>query len=339
MEPRIWLLYGQRAGDNAQIRAIADATAQDQAGISEFHLKFRPIFSRYPKALLGATLVNLTEKPDFHPPWPDMVIGGSRRTVPAALWIGRASGGRTKLVWLSRPGVSLDNFSLVLTTPQFMLPEAGNVRIHTLPFVARPRRESAPKRAVAMLGGSNKGVSMTLDYVDRFATAAARLASTAGLPLCVTTSPRSPDGAGDRLSTRLPEAEIHDFRARNGAPNPLRRWLSEAGACLVSGDSVAMLAEAIGTRAPVEILPVPLRPFLARHVNSWWGRRWFRGDGNRAWFRPPSDISAIHERLVGMGLAEWRDGILRIENAAPALEAEHAQAIARVRALLFDAPA
>ena len=39
----------------------------------------------------------------LQPPWPDLVIGIGRRTVPVARWIQEQSGGRTNLVRLGHP--------------------------------------------------------------------------------------------------------------------------------------------------------------------------------------------------------------------------------------------
>lgn len=336
-KPRIWMLFAHHLGDNIQIRAVAEAAAggeaQDDAEITGFQLEFNAAMKRYPKALLGATLITLREDPGFRPPWPDMVISSGRRPIPAARWIRRASGGNTKFVWIGRPCIPLDQVDLVLTTPQYMLPAAPNVVMFTMPFGVKTA-SAAPRRAVALLGGSSKAAHVTLEYIDRFADAAAAMAAESGLPLSVSTSPRSPEGSAERLAARLPGAEIYDFRAQKGADNPYRRWLAEAGACLVSGDSVSLLSDALGAGARVTLLPTPTRAMLARYGDTWWGRRWFKDNGNRPWFRPPAHLPAIHERLVALGLAEWDGGLLRIGDVAPAVRAEHAEGIARVRALL-----
>lgn len=330
-KPRIWLLFAHHFGDNVQIRAVAEAAAQGDAEITGFQLEFNAM-RHYPKALLGATLITLRRDPGFRPPWPDMVISSGRRPIPAARWIRNASGGKTRIVWIGRPCIPLDQVDLVLTTPQYMLP-APNVVMFSMPFgvtTAATRR----KRAVALLGGSSKAAHVTLAYVDRFADAAAAMAAKSGLPLSVSTSPRSPEGAAARLARRLPEAEIYDFRARKGEDNPYRRWLAEAGACLVSGDSISLLSDALGAGAPVSLLPTPARALLARFGDTWWGRRWFKNNGNRAWFRPPAHLPAIHARLVALGLARWEDGLLRIDDVTPTVRAEHAEGIRRVRAVL-----
>lgn len=331
-KPRTWLLFAHHFGDNVQIRAVAEAAAGADAEIAGFQLEFNAM-RHYPKALLGATLVTLKGDPGFRAPWPDMVISSGRRPIPAARWIRKASGGRTKIVWIGRPCIPLDQVDLVLTTPQYMVPAAPNVVMFTMPFGVKTE-DAGRDRAVALLGGSSKAAHVTLAYVDRFAEAAAAMADESGLPLSVSTSPRSPEGSAERLAARLPGAEIYDFRARKGADNPYRRWLAEAGACLVSGDSVSLLSDALGSGAPVRLLPPPTRALLARYGDTWWGRRWFKDNGNRTWFRPPAHLPALHERLVARGLAEWDGELLRIGDVTPTVRAEHAEGIARVRALL-----
>ena len=58
----------------------------------------------------------------LQPPWPDLVVGIGRRTVPVARWIQQRSGGRTDLVRLGHPRADNDLFDLVITTRQYPVP-------------------------------------------------------------------------------------------------------------------------------------------------------------------------------------------------------------------------
>ena len=69
-------------------------------------------------------------------PWPDIVLGIGRRSVPAARWIRDRAGGRTRLVWLGRPRVALRHFDLVLASPQYAMPDAPNLVRLSLPWQA-----------------------------------------------------------------------------------------------------------------------------------------------------------------------------------------------------------
>ena len=84
-EAPVWVLLGQRTGDNNQLLRLA----------SELGLPFRTIELAYnplhvvPPRLLGAGLASLTEKSRrlIRPPWPKLVLASGYRSVPAALSI------------------------------------------------------------------------------------------------------------------------------------------------------------------------------------------------------------------------------------------------------------
>src|SRR5262249_56104476 len=81
--------------------------------------------NRLPNLLLGASLASVRSGASsaLAPPWPDLVLAASRRSVPVARWIRARSGGRTKLVHLLHAMAPLDLFDLVITTPQYRLPD------------------------------------------------------------------------------------------------------------------------------------------------------------------------------------------------------------------------
>lgn len=325
---RVWLLLGLKQGDNAQVRALAEALGEPAR---EFQLLHNGLY-RVPNNLLGASLASLRADPGFAPPWPDLVIGVGRRSAPAGRWIAKASGGKAKLIWLGRPRAPLGWFDLVLTTPQYRLRPAPNVTPLSLPFAA-PAPASGGGYLVAALGGRSLASIITPEFIDRFAEAAAALAAARGLALRVTTSPRSPEGAGGRLSALLgAEAEIYDWRAAKGEGNLYRRWLAEAGAVLVSGESVSLIADAVGTGAPVAILNPPDSPRLAA-IMRLPGAKYWRGAGGLFFLAPPPDPAAIFRRFKALGFARREGELMLIEGAAPVVEAERRDAVARIRAL------
>ncbi len=325
----IWLLLGRNAGDNAQARALAAEIGGAAREIALAHNLLREI----PAGWRGGSLVSLTEPPGFAPPWPRLVIGVGRRNAPVARWIAEASAGVARLLWIGRPRAPLGWFDLVLTTAQYGLPAAANVLTLALPF-APEAPEAAPRRALALLGGPSWAARTPPAFLDAFAGAAERLAAETGLPLTILTSPRSPDGAGARLAARIPGAEVFDFRAAKGAGNPYRARLAEAGAILVSGDSVSLLSDAAATGAPVSLLPAPEPGWLRAVRATGPGRRWLAEGGNRGLLAPPPNLPALHETLVARGLARWEGGLLRLEGTRPALAAERAEAVRRARGLI-----
>jgi uncharacterized protein len=136
----IWVLLGQRTGDNAQALAVGHAVAEAVGG--EVVAKPLAYNSHYrtPNLLLGATLRSLAPeaRDRLRAPWPDLVVGVGRRSVPVARWIRAQSGGSAKLVQVGRPRAPLAWFDLVVTTPQYRLPEAANVLHLLLPPLPLP---------------------------------------------------------------------------------------------------------------------------------------------------------------------------------------------------------
>ena len=98
-------------------------------------------------------------------PWPDVVIGIGYRSAPVSRWIGQQAGCVIN-IRLGRPRTDLKPYDLVITTPQYGLPPAPNVRELPLPLVKaddgamakaiarwRPEFERLPAPRVAVLLG------------------------------------------------------------------------------------------------------------------------------------------------------------------------------------------
>src|SRR5689334_21611199 len=83
--PRIWLLSGFRAGDNTQLRVLAETLGWP---FETKRLAYRR-FELLPNLLLGSTLVGLdrARSDALEPPFPDLVISAGRRNEPVARWI------------------------------------------------------------------------------------------------------------------------------------------------------------------------------------------------------------------------------------------------------------
>ena len=120
----LWVLLGNRHGDNRQLLAIADALGRPYRAV---HLRFGP-GARLAPARWFAHRLTWRSDPPLAPPWPRAVLAAGRKSVPAALWIRRASGGQTRLVHVNRPWAPLAWFDLVVTTPQYALPECVDCR-------------------------------------------------------------------------------------------------------------------------------------------------------------------------------------------------------------------
>ena len=142
-DPPIWILTGSREGDNAQVRSLAQATGLD---FVEKNLSYNKAY-KLPNMLKGDGLWTLL--PDarqlLQPPWPSVTISVGRRSVPAARWIKKQSGGKTQLVHIGRPRAPLDEFDLIVTTPQYRLPAGPNIFANAIAAQPVARRAADTK--------------------------------------------------------------------------------------------------------------------------------------------------------------------------------------------------
>jgi mitochondrial fission protein ELM1 len=316
----VWCLLGRKAGDNTQVRALATELG--------FGCVEKNIAARAGELLVhlgpAATLAGIRREASspLQAPWPDLVITAGRRNEPVARWIRKQSGGRTRLVHIGRPWAPLSSWDLIITTPQYFLPEQPNVLHNSLPLHSActdeldaaggellPRIEHLPRPRIAVLAGGDSGrFVMTADKAERLGALASRLADAAGGSLLVTDSPRTPREAGDAMQSRLRAAHFC-YRWTDGSDNPYRGFLALADAFVVTGESMSMLGEAVDTGRPLFIFD------MGDGDTPWWrlahgwrykplSHRFAMRLGPR---RMRRDIGRIQGALVESGRASWLD--------------------------------
>lgn len=261
--PRVWLLMGFRAGDNAQVAALAEALGWP---CEIKRLRFRK-YELVTNLLLGTTLAGVDRRRSDHlaPPWPDLVITAGRRNEPVARWIRRRSGGRTRLIHLGRPWAAIDCFDLVVTTPQYQVPDRPNVLqiaapLHTVTparlAAAAARWQAAfehlPRPWTAVLvGGDSPPYVLDAEMARRLGRSVTELAH--GGTLLVTTSPRTRRDAAAALREAIhAPCRFHEWTPDDGR-NPYLGYLALADAIVVTGESMSMVAEACATTKPVHV--------------------------------------------------------------------------------------
>ncbi|MCC6847009.1 MAG: mitochondrial fission ELM1 family protein [Deltaproteobacteria bacterium] len=312
--PRVWMLLGDKAGDNEQLRILGRAL---DWSVEEKALRFTRLV-RVPNVLLGATRASLSAPtPYLGPPWPAVVLASGRRAAPIAFWIKRRSGGRTRLVHLGRPRAPLAWFDLVVTSPQYGLPGAPNVLRVDLPLnevaperlrseaaVWRPRVAALPGPYLALLvGGATKSLCFDAAAAAELGSAVSAVAARAGMSVLATTSRRTPGAAADALAKHLRVPHVL-HRWRPDAPrNPYAGFLGLADRIVVTGDSASMAAEACRTGKPVAIAPVrqlDLAGWLARGVRGTCLEKRLRAIGL---CNGQPDMQSFVRRLVAVGYA------------------------------------
>lgn len=313
-EAPVWVLLGGRTGDNNQLLRVTEALG----------LPFRAIELRYnrlhliPPHVLGATLSTLAaeSRREIRPPWPELVLGIGYRSVPVALAIRKLSGGKTKLVRLGNPRRDSSNFDLVITTPQYAVPDAPNVirlpvgiptaataepnssEIEWLKRLPRPHR-------LLLIGGDTFMWTLSAESVTR---ATRDLADKGGSVIPVGSPRSSPEviaGAGPHPK-QLP-------------PYPV--LLADADEIYVTGDSVSMISDAIATGKPVGIIHPDKTPA---------GRLLYGFAGITGRSVPVRDIQRFTNSILSRGLA----GTVEQPRAAPSPPDALETATAAIRKLL-----
>ena len=322
-EPNIWCLLGKKAGDNTQVRALAEALGWR---FTEKNILARS-WELLPHLLLSSTLAGIDRgaSSELAPPWPDLVISAGRRNEPVARWIRRQAGGATRLVHIGRPWAPLDTWDLIVTTPQYFLPEQSNIQHNRLPLFDlspaalseageawRPRFQPLPRPWLALLVGGDSGKFVfTPGKGARLGRWADRLAAGAGGSLLVADSPRTPARTSAAVGGALRVPHFH-YRWGEG-DNPYRGLLALADGFIVTGESMSMLAEAAGTGKPLYIFD------MGDGDVPWWRRahnyRYKPLSHHLAMALGPRrmrrDVGRIQAALVESGQAEWLTGECR----------------------------
>jgi mitochondrial fission protein ELM1 len=342
--PRVWAVTGYRAGERAQILALAEALGWP---FEVKELDYRASAARislFRRSHLRGFRMDRSSR--LEPPWPDLVITAGMRNEPACRWIRDQSGGRTRLVHIGRPWGRLKQFDLVITTPQYRLPERSNVLHNLLPLhrvtAARLRAEARrwearfaalPQPRIAVIVGGDSGpTTFGRKAAARLARQASDLARDRGGSLLVTTSARTAPAAAEALVAGI-DVPAHVYRwRRDDDDNPYFGYLALADAIIATADSISMLTEACATGKPVymfdpdrtaaldgEGADFRLSGLLYRWMMRWGPKRLSR------------DIGLVHRRLLEEGHAVWL-GDASPERAPPSLR-DLERALARVRAL------
>lgn len=322
---RVWALLCSRAGANNQALALAEALGLPFEAKRLEHSRLGKIGHR-----LGATRLTLDPRHDvgLGPPWPELVIAVSRANVPVARWIKGRSGARTKIVFLGNPRIGAGAFDAVITTPDHLHPRGDNVLVLPLPVAATLKGEPAAPpiwavecpapRLLLLIGAPVRHWDLSEAMLAEAVGELARRANARGGTVIVSGSPRTPERLVEAAGRALAKARTAYLApARTGGIAPL---LAIADEIHVTGDSMAMVTEAILTGKPVGIVPLLLTPEGCRNLGSvaagegarsrgrdlrrFWGGLWSKGlvgtidEPRKGRIEPPAETAATFIRSV-----------------------------------------
>lgn len=267
--PRIWVIPGNRPGDDAQVYALAEELGLPfETRKLVFNWRFW-LSGKYMGASPISVERGLRER-TLVPPWPELIILVGRRAVPIARWVQQENGGRTRLVLVGHPRVSPDLFDLVYTTRQYLTPAGPSMRLQPV-AMSRYREKPKPSDAeswwlsslprphlLLMLGGETRHWTMRPRTIAGHAAKLAAGAKRAGGSLIVVRSARTTDEVLDAIEQGLEGAGCEWRVVRSDFPRfPV--LLDEADELFPTADSISMISESVITGKPVGIVPVEMK--------------------------------------------------------------------------------
>jgi mitochondrial fission protein ELM1 len=300
---------------------------------------------RLSNLLRGSTRigVDLRASDPLEPPWPDLVIGASRRSAPVSRWIKRHSAAVS--VHLLHAQAPLRHFDLVVTLPQYRLPQRPNVlqltgALNRIPEAAlacaaarwEPKFQGLPRPWIALIvGGNSSSYRFDPETARRLGRRANALARSEGGTLLISTTPRTPHESAEAL---LGEIDVPAYRYRfatDDEQNPYHAFLALADRLIVTVDSASLPMEACATGKPVQVFAWPRKPSQSLRLSSGPLARLYEAAIAAGLVKPARDFDAYHRLLRQRGLTTWLD-----EPASPPVAPPDDLAIAveRVRALL-----
>jgi mitochondrial fission protein ELM1 len=315
--PLVWLLMGNRAGDNSQVLGLGEALGWP---LEEKHF----IYKSFEKAVnlpFGAHLFGVVgdQSSNLEAPWPDLVISAGRKNEPIARYIRKRAGKRVRLIHIGRPWARIKTWDLVITTPQYRLPDSPNVLHNETPLhrVTRARLDEAakswgakaahlPKPFVTVLAGGNSGpYPFDRTSGERLARQVDELVGEVGGSVLLTTSARTLDETTDALIREIQSPSLIYRWEKNDPDNPFFAFLGLADRVVVTADSVSMMAEACVTGRPVYLFDT------GEGRTSMKDNPWFDGMAGTVSTSPNGDETTaqdnetMNEESPALGLNRW----------------------------------
>lgn len=370
-QPIVWVLTGDRPGDNSQSIGLAEALGwpYDVKVLQPYRFVRR--FARLPDRFLGMSRFGIREGDPILPPWPDLVIATGKSLAPIVRWIRKRSEGHTRTVQLG--GWSAhhpDYFDLVVSYAYSALPPHPRRMEIAVPLnpvgperLALAARQwpnlfgATPRPHIALLvGGTCSSCRLDEETGRQLGEEVRAVAEAAGGTVHALTSRRTGQRPTEALTRGLGQSNLVHAWQPNWRDNPYLGYLATADALVVTGESKSMLAEAVASGKPVYVYPLPDRfPEVWRirkRFRAWVVARATAGpDDYRGTVRlpqwlgylcarilsrgivsAPDNIRALHQSLFRLGIARLFGAEL-VTGRCPALN-EAERVARRVRALL-----
>lgn len=270
MKKTIWFLLDNRMGSIGQAKGIMQFLDENKYEIVEKKIEYN-FLSGLPNFLIGKTLLGLTNasKKILQAPYPDLIVSTSRRTVPVARQIKKASKGHTKAIQLMHPGnCGLSDFDLVFVPEhdRHKKQSANIVYLTGCPHrvTEKALAEAADKWAdvfknlprpytAVIVGGSIKGKPFALENARQLGKEIRDLKQKIGGSILITNSKRTGVDATQVIMESIKGIPAYTYLWGEEKENPIMGFWALADNIIVTGDSVSMPCECCGSGKPVYI--------------------------------------------------------------------------------------
>lgn len=318
--PSVWAVSDGRAGNAAQVRALAAALGATHRWMRIAHIAGQAhrqepmvLTPRAPWRWLPADrwisplqALPKDQRPALAAPWPNVWIAAGRRSAPLTRYARQTSHGQTFTVQILDPHIDPSNFDLLVVpehdartgpnvirtvgSPAYFSPEALEEAEQNFANLADETYNSA----IVVLGGDSRVHTFTQAAADRLEGQMRELASY-GWRLRLTASRRTPVPIAARFRQMAGDIGAAFWSGPEDGPNPYLAWLLFSNAAIVTEDSANMLSEAAWHGLPV-------------HIAKLEGRA--------------DKFDRLHDSLIQRGVARWFTGSLDQWSYKPLREAE-----------------
>jgi mitochondrial fission protein ELM1 len=264
-----WVVTDGNAGQESQSVGLAEAL-----GLAPIIKRVRlrsPWKEMSPWLRVGSAHAFRSDSDKLEPPWPDVLIGSGRQSVPASLYVrdqSKRDDRPTFTIQMQNPVISPSNFGLViaplhdrLSGPN-VISTLGALHRVTPERIAQDAEAFAPKVAHlprpyvgVLIGGPNAAYRFTASDMRAFSDALRRVAKETPASLLITPSRRT--GEENTKILRETLADVPAFIWDGNGDNPYFAFLGLADNLIVTPDSVNMISEACASGKPVQIYDLP----------------------------------------------------------------------------------
>lgn len=332
--PSIWVVSDGRAGNAAQVRAIAAALREPsrltrlsnlRAGADRTEpmtLTPKKPWTWLPSRFWPSPLNALPkeQRAIFSAERPTIWIGAGRRTAPYSALMKQKSAGATFVVHVLNPHMPPSKFDLLVTpahdglSGENIISTIGSPSYFSSDQISAAKSNFAhlenesDKTAIVILGGHSKAHTFTKSAAERLKTQLRGLAEE-NWKFRITASRRTPDNIARGFSELADELEADFWQNEKDGPNPYLAWLIHSNVAIVTEDSSNMLSDAAYFGLPIHIAKLEGgSPKFDRLHASFIERgcaKWFAGKLNKWTYDPLKEAERIADFITDAVLRKF----------------------------------